>query len=527
MSKVQGGTREVVTVLVVAVSIWTSAMALLQGRGWGASIAIGYEIIAIGSLVGFAILTVRTWDPEKPLLLNLMWMFLSCVILLPGLVAIAIAEPFYAGNWHVGLAAGTATLVGFFTQDLLKIGNKRLSGPRKTVPFLVGWMIYSAVFVLLESRPLPLYESSVRTPPSGPHIGVALSGGGYRAALMHAGVLFELQQHLSITHLSTVSGGSIIGAFYALGGSPIDFRDALTHQRLSLSNRLKLLHNVVRLPFPFTLPLTGDDKHPEIQLFPWYRFDRLDIQANLLDDVLYSHKTFGQLMERKAPLLQIGATDLNQGLSLGFSNDFTIARGVSSLKEETETSTLTAPAADIKILPGLPPQQSIGAIVAASGAFPGAFNAFRFQLGDKAEMALADGGFMENLGVSLLLDRHERYPEKWHLDLLIISDGGAIFKEGMTSRVAELTRGLDIVYAGSGWHPSSRTAQDHLPPMVLLRPSDLAEDGKSSDILTTFRDASTLKEFYTEKEASQLFTLGQELVRKAIKEKEALRFLQK
>ncbi|MDG2045633.1 MAG: patatin-like phospholipase family protein [Halioglobus sp.] len=53
----------------------------------------------------------------------------------------------------------------------------------------------------------------------GGKLGLALSGGGFRAALFHVGVLAQLaEQDLLrfISVISTVSGGSIIGAFYYL-----------------------------------------------------------------------------------------------------------------------------------------------------------------------------------------------------------------------------------------------------------------------------------------------------------------------
>ena len=47
-------------------------------------------------------------------------------------------------------------------------------------------------------------------------VAVALSGGGYRASALHAGVLFALEEAgVSIDYLSTVSGGSIVGAAFA------------------------------------------------------------------------------------------------------------------------------------------------------------------------------------------------------------------------------------------------------------------------------------------------------------------------
>src|SRR4051794_14379599 len=53
----------------------------------------------------------------------------------------------------------------------------------------------------------------------GQKLGLALSGGGHRAALFHLGVLArlaELDRLRQVRVISTVSGGSIIGAFYYL-----------------------------------------------------------------------------------------------------------------------------------------------------------------------------------------------------------------------------------------------------------------------------------------------------------------------
>ena len=50
-------------------------------------------------------------------------------------------------------------------------------------------------------------------------LGLALSGGGYRAAAFHLGVLRKLNTLKildKIDVISTISGGSIIGAYYVL-----------------------------------------------------------------------------------------------------------------------------------------------------------------------------------------------------------------------------------------------------------------------------------------------------------------------
>src|SRR5207244_13263611 len=61
-------------------------------------------------------------------------------------------------------------------------------------------------------------EAGLRTAFSG-KVGLALSGGGFRASLFHIGVLARLADLDMLRHvevLSCVSGGSIIGALYYL-----------------------------------------------------------------------------------------------------------------------------------------------------------------------------------------------------------------------------------------------------------------------------------------------------------------------
>jgi NTE family protein len=62
-------------------------------------------------------------------------------------------------------------------------------------------------------------SSNLRQISATDKLGLALSGGGFRASLFHIGVLarmaeLDLLRHVSV--LSTVSGGTIIGAYYYL-----------------------------------------------------------------------------------------------------------------------------------------------------------------------------------------------------------------------------------------------------------------------------------------------------------------------
>lgn len=70
----------------------------------------------------------------------------------------------------------------------------------------------------LEDPTLAAQEQAARSGES-PRLGLALSGGGFRAAIFHLGVIRRLEEiglmpYISV--ISTVSGGSIIGAYYAI-----------------------------------------------------------------------------------------------------------------------------------------------------------------------------------------------------------------------------------------------------------------------------------------------------------------------
>src|SRR5262245_49989175 len=90
-------------------------------------------------------------------------------------------------------------------------------------------------------------------------VGLALSGGGFRASLYHLGLVRFLRDAgilSGVTHLTSVSGGSILAAHLVLNwdrynGSPHEF-DAAASEVLSFV-RLNVRNRIVRR-FPLALP---------------------------------------------------------------------------------------------------------------------------------------------------------------------------------------------------------------------------------------------------------------------------------
>src|SRR4051812_37543766 len=81
-------------------------------------------------------------------------------------------------------------------------------------------------------------------------IGLALSGGGFRASLYHLGLVRFLRDAnilLSVTHITSVSGGSVLAAHLVLNwdrytGSDSEFASAaaelLSFVRMDIRNRI-------------------------------------------------------------------------------------------------------------------------------------------------------------------------------------------------------------------------------------------------------------------------------------------------
>jgi NTE family protein len=221
-------------------------------------------------------------------------------------------------------------------------------------------------------------------------IGLALSGGGFRAAAFHLGVMRQLDGAgllSKIDLISCVSGGSIAGAALAL--------------HWNAPNRLELIDQYLRTrSVAVSSVLAG-------MLDPFET--RLEKLANSYDKHLFK----GQTLEALAggPRLYLNATNLSTG-NMFF---FVAGGGKPCEMGEHELGVVASP------------RFSIARAVAASSAFPPVFPPLRLSAqdyppGDNYDyVTLTDGGVYDNLGVNpLLRDRNA-------LDYVIVSDGGKPF----------------------------------------------------------------------------------------------------
>jgi hypothetical protein len=303
-----------------------------------------------------------------------------------------------------------------------------------------------------------------------------MSGGGYRAALVHSGVLQELAVlGIPVTNIASVSGGSILAGFLARGGDPGDFVDAVKNGRFRFKRELLSAFAFPRWILPF-----GD-------------FSRRDVQAGLVRDVLLGTK----LGPEPRPALLLAMTDLRQGLSVGAT-----AEGLMLVGPTTERFFRYKEAIEIDNL------GDAGDIIAISGAFPGAFPArhakARLTLVPESlansrdtravSLDLVDGGVRDNLGLRLMqgIDSEVRGAGRtslswpgfkpspaWALDLIIVSDGGQSFDvaDGRLGLLSQIFRAIDL----SGLETGILRPVIISPELPIISLSIAAEMGLSPD----------------------------------------------
>jgi NTE family protein len=242
---------------------------------------------------------------------------------------------------------------------------------------------------------------------------LALSGGGFRAALFHVGVIAALRKlgRLNdVSVLTCVSGGSIIGAYVCLHWNEFTGTDAQFDA--AVSKFLEITRMDVRGRIVRRLP-----RRRQQGLERW------------LNKVLYSGALMSSVDQGSLPTLVLNATDMKHGTAAAFvgARYFPDVR-----KQRREDGSSTG----IHVGPF-----PLAAAVACSAAFPAFFPARELSAKDFAQprkmfeagASLADGGIYDNLGVQYILGlAPKERPEQ-----TIISDAGAPFdyQEGVVGNV--------------------------------------------------------------------------------------------
>ncbi|HKO55111.1 MAG TPA: patatin-like phospholipase family protein [Thermoanaerobaculia bacterium] len=274
----------------------------------------------------------------------------------------------------------------------------------------------------------------------GGKIGIALSGGGFRASLFHIGVLAKLAELDVLRHvevISCVSGGSIVGAFYYL-----ELKKRLESGRTSREDYIEIVRDVeqkflagvrknirTRIAASFSggfkmAFLSGYSRSDIVgELYQKHLFDKTAEDGQTAPRLMSQlkvkpaeHKDAGPFnpkydnwrLDAKVPILVLNATTLNTGHNWQFT--------ASWMGESPQAISATIDAIPryrrMYYTPEAPKPYDeipIGRAVGASACVPGLFEpiAMRSLYPDRT-VRLVDGGVHDNQGLSSLLEQNCR-----------------------------------------------------------------------------------------------------------------------
>ncbi len=226
-------------------------------------------------------------------------------------------------------------------------------------------------------------------------LGLALSGGGFRASLYHLGLIRFLRDAgiLSrVSHITSVSGGSIIAAHLVLNwdrynGSPNEF-DAAAAEFLAFVN-LDVRNRIARR-FPLTALLRWPRRLAGLSN---RKLTRTGLLEQHYERHLYGDTSLFQLPD--TPRLHILATNLSEGCLCSFNRD-----GLLMIRRQGGHAFRLH-----RVHVGL---ATVAMAVTASSAFPGFFPPIELTgadvgacCGEFGRQAYTDGGVFDNLGVRM------------------------------------------------------------------------------------------------------------------------------
>ena len=255
-------------------------------------------------------------------------------------------------------------------------------------------------------------------------VGLALSGGGFRATLYHLGVVRFLRDSQilpKITHITAVSGGSILGAHLALNwdrycGPANDFEEVANE--IIRFVQLDVRNRIVR-----RFPLASMANY--VRRLSWMGASRKLTRAGLLERhyerFLYGDTSLFQLPDK--PRLHILATNVSEGCLCSFYRDgLLLQRRTPGQRDRFE-----------KVHLGL---ATVPMAVAASSAFPGFFPPLEIngsevgaEEGEFNRQAFTDGGIFDNLGLRMF----RCIEESWIRDIAPLTKGDVLELEVVTS----------------------------------------------------------------------------------------------
>lgn len=254
--------------------------------------------------------------------------------------------------------------------------------------------------------------------------GLALSGGGYRAMLFHAGAIWrmnELGLLKKLDRISSVSGGSITAAALALAWKRLTF-DA--------ENRATNLHEKFIRPLTLQALDTMDVGAAVIGLAPFA--SAANVAAACYDRNICSGATLADLPER--PRFIFNATSLNTAATVRFRRDYVADYHIGRMEGLGHLKLADVVAASAAFPPFLSPKDISfsGARIAPDPKRPGDLATPPFTQG----AVLTDGGVYDNLATETI----------WKTcRTMFISNSGAPFKPDADPEHNWLQQSLRVV----------------------------------------------------------------------------------
>ena len=287
-----------------------------------------------------------------------------------------------------------------------------------------------------------------------PKLGLALSGGGHRAAFFHIGVLAKLAEHgllRRIEVVSTVSGGSIVGALYylhvknlledKLDGEITDddyvrlVRDVEREYRRAAATNVRgsgwanlLMNFKMARPTYSRTDRVGELYEQRFYAAAWRGRPLRNGRISMRDLIIqpkghagaFDPDTQNSARAARVPVIILEATTLNTGHNWRFE-----AMYVGEPRRQGTQDEATREDIDKNVilertrwddLPSGCRDFPLGAAVAASACFPGGFPPMQVAgLFDDYLVELVDGGVHDNQGIEGVVDRGCTH--------MVISDG--------------------------------------------------------------------------------------------------------
>ena len=269
-------------------------------------------------------------------------------------------------------------------------------------------------------------------------VGLALSGGGFRASFYHIGVLAKLAELDLLRHievLSCVSGGSILGAHYYLELRRLINVEKKEDTEIDRDDYIQLVNNLVD---DF---LTGVQDNPRVKLLAnpldnlkmifATSYSRTQRLGELYEELIYSKVKDGQGNEKrwlnglymypdgnqnflprrnnwsrqcKIPELVLNSTTLNTGHNWQFTASW-MGESPSQIDPDVDTNDRYR-RTYYRDAPDPHKNLRLGCAVGASSCVPGLFEPIILKgLYQDATIRLVDGGVYDNQGVAGLIEQ--------------------------------------------------------------------------------------------------------------------------